>query len=323
MASADEANVLYIPKVSNNAVTIDAVKDAAYNASETLPLHEQNIDAFQNSPMDSLGEFWLCYDQYYVYLFVDIEDSHIDYSNPDPQSTWLRESIGVMFDFDYNRHKEYEYTSDDNICYINLSGDGVVVTYHKYDKNHVNGLYEKIQTKTIKQTNDNHIIYELALPIPDEISREEGTKFGFEICAPNAMLGTRVGCLSWSEYGYEMYHYTDVCGTAFLGDSPEKAGDADISSLTDKDGDKDNNNNDDNYNINSDKNAGTNTNGSSLDMTKMLIILGCVLGGIILLLIIGLVVFFIVRNSKKKAKKKAKKEAKKEAIKETPEEPKE
>lgn len=303
-----EGNVVYIPKISNGAIIVDAQKDAS-GYGEEMPLIENNLHRWPNSPMTSEGKFWTAYDDNYIYIFIDIEDTDIDYSNPEPEKTWLRESVGIIFDFDYRRRTESKYDNRAyNVCYINLSGDGQVVTYHKYDKEHVNGLYQRIETKTVSQTNDGHILYELALPIPEDVSRESGTKFGFEICAPNASEGGRVGSLSWSMFGSDMDTYTDVCGTAIFGENPNAANDNDSSDTSsDKKGDKDNTSNtgDNPDNPSDDAVVG------AIDTTPILIITICVFGGIILLGLIAVVILLVV-NANKKKKKAAKKAVKKE-----------
>lgn len=308
-----EGKLIYISKVDKGAIIVDATKDALYGAEQELV--EQNLHAFSSSLMNSVGKFCAAYDDNYIYIYINIEDRDIDYSNPEPEKTWLRESVGIIFDFDYRRSYESKYENPAfNVCYINLSGDGHVVTYHKYEKEHVNGLYERIETKTVKQTNDGHILYELALPIPENVSRDSGTKFGFEICAPDASNGTRVGCLSWSEFGYDMYQFTDVCGTAIFGEAPVAEDNSDSSSKPDKD--KNNQDKDTDTDADADENSDSTVTVGAIDTTPMLIIFGCVFGGIILLIIIGLIVFLIVKANKKK--KKAAKKAEKKRLNKPP-----
>lgn len=217
-ASAEESKkTVTIPRVTDGVIRIDAQLDDAYGDCEAQAMTEQNLDYFENNPSDSTGVFYAVYDSSYVYIYVDVTDANIDYSHEDPEQTWNRESIGVMFDFSYIRTPEYEYSYADNgdlICYANLSGDDVLVTYHMYADD--GPYFEKIQHSTISEKG-GHIYYEIAMPIPSEVTIEEGGKFGLEVIACNAADGSRAGVVSWSPEGSEMWHYTDVCGTAVWG----------------------------------------------------------------------------------------------------------
>lgn len=206
-----------VPYLENASITIDAQKDASYSAPQLL--EEQNLSRFPNSPKDSKGSFCVAFDKNYIYLYVDIEDKNIDYSHGDPSHTWERESIGVILDFDYIRKANYKYNGSENICYVNLSGDNILVTYHKYDKSKYNSTYSKIKKSTISNKN-GHIIYELALPYPSNYQVQGGKRIGFEVSAINAKGGRRVGHLSWSENGSYMDERLDVIGTAILGNIP-------------------------------------------------------------------------------------------------------
>ena len=224
--AAAEGKTVTIPRIREGGVLIDAERDAAYDACEPQAMVEQNLDYFSSSLEDSTGTFWAAYDSDFIYLYVDVADEDIDYSNENPEETWNRESIGVMFDFSYNRTKDYEYSysgNGDKVCYVNLSGDGVLVTYHMYDKELTNGLYNDIEYKTVSDNGSGHILYEIACPIPDEVEIEEGGRFGLEVIATEALGGTRQGCVSWSPAGSEMWHYSDVLGTAYWGEATADA----------------------------------------------------------------------------------------------------
>ena len=216
-ASADSKKKVTVPYLSDATINIDASKDSAYTMS-ALSLSEQNLFRFPNSPQNSSGSFWLAYDKNFIYLYVDVEDGKIDYSYPDKGATWRRESIGVILDFDYIRTSNYKYQGYENICYVNLSGDNVMVTYHKYREG--SALYNKIKRKTISNDGNGHILYELALPFPEGYNVQGGKKIGFEVSAINANNGDRVGHISWSEQGSLMDERLDVIGTIVLGDIP-------------------------------------------------------------------------------------------------------
>lgn len=220
VGAAESTKVMNVPRVPDGLIVIDAEKDDLYSHAEEQQLVEQNFEYFPMSPGNTNGVFYTLYDSNYIYLYVDVTDPDIDYSHATPEETWNRESIGVILDFSYIREEAYEYSyanSGDLICYINLSGDGTMVTYHMYATDADTGLYDKIKFATVADTGNGHILYELAMPIPEQVDVSEGLKFGFEITACNAELGSRVGVVTWSPEGSEMWHYTDVCGTAIFG----------------------------------------------------------------------------------------------------------
>ncbi len=221
--SAEESTkTCTIPRVPGGAIHVqDTVLDDLYRNFEMQEMVEQNLTYFSGSSEATTGKFWACYDAEYLYLYIDIADTGvIDYSNENPDQTWNRESIGVMMDFDYVREDAYEYNYADNgdlVCYYNLAGDFNDVGYHMYDPESGLGLYEMIMSSSVKDTGDGHVLYEVALPFPDDVKVEEGLKFGFEVIACNAEDGARNGVVSWSPEGSEMWHYTNCCGTAILG----------------------------------------------------------------------------------------------------------
>ena len=156
-----------IPRVPDGSITIDAVKDELYSKAEEQKMIEQNFTYFPLSPANTSGVFYAVYDSNYIYLYVDVTDPTIDYSNPSPDQTWNRESIGVMLDFSYNRSESYEYSYANNgdlVCYVNLSGDGTIVTYHMYAPDADTGLFDKIKFSTVKDDGNGHVLYEVALP---------------------------------------------------------------------------------------------------------------------------------------------------------------
>ena len=217
-AYAEESKKTFtIPRVTDGVIRVDAQMDDAYGECVEQAMTEQNLDYFENNPCDSTGVFRAVYDSSFIYVYVGVTDANIDYSHESPEQTWNRESIGVMFDFSYVRTPEYEYSYADNgdlVEYANLSGDDVLVTYHMIAEDEP--LYEKIQHSTISEKG-GHIYYEIALPIPEQVTPAEGGKFGFEVIACNAADGGRAGVVSWSPEGSEMWHYTDVLGTAVWG----------------------------------------------------------------------------------------------------------
>jgi len=221
-----------IPYIQNGDIVIDAQFDDEYSKMNAELLTEQNLDRFPTSPQNSSGKFWLCHDGKNIYLYVEVTDSNIDYSHNIPAATWNRESIGIILDFDYNRTPNNAYSTTDNVCYINLSGDGVLVTYHKYDKEHYNGLYGKIEYETIQQNSLSQIIYEVKMPIPETVNINDTTKVGFEVCAVNAENAARVGTVTWSPNGAYMDVRTDVLGTIMFEIDPNNNSSSSVSSTT-------------------------------------------------------------------------------------------
>ena len=227
VSAVESTKTVTVPRVPDGTINYadGATLDEAYLLCEEQAIAEQNLEYFSSSPENSHGRFWAVYDSEYLYVYVEMTDEVIDYSHEDPNQTWNRESVGVMMDFDYIREEAYEYKYADNgdrVAYLNFAGDFVAVTYHIYandlaEDDPYYGLYDMLKLQSVADTGDGRILYEMALPFPDDFKPEEGAKFGFEICAPNAEDGTRQGCPSWSPEGSEMWHYTDVCGTAILG----------------------------------------------------------------------------------------------------------
>ena len=220
--AVESPKVLTIPKVADGAINLtdNAAKDALYDLCEPQAMTEQNLEYFAGNPCDATGTFWAVCDSKFVYIYVDVQDANIDYSNENPEQTWNRESVGVMFDFDYIREEQYEYSYADNgdrICYLNFAGDFIAVTYHMYAEDADTGLYKDLYYYSIPDTGDGHILYEMRLPVPEDFDMKEGAKFGMEVIGTNAADGSRAGCFSWSPEGSEMWHYTDVCGTAIVG----------------------------------------------------------------------------------------------------------
>jgi hypothetical protein len=111
------------------------------------------------------------------------------------------------------------------VGYVNLSGDGVQVNYHTY-------LDLDVKCATNKQTADGKIIYEVMAPISKK-GLKAGDKIGLEVLAVNAEGGTRVGCVSWSVDGSEMWHYSQVTGTAILGEKTVETAPAAVEDASD------------------------------------------------------------------------------------------
>ncbi len=237
VTAAESTKTLTIPRVPDGSINFadKTAMDEAYNLCEAQEMVEQNLAYFSSNPENSTGTFWALYDSEYIYVYVEVKDEVIDYTHEDPYQTWNRESVGVMLDFDYIREEAYEYNyaeNGDNVAYLNFAGDFVAVTYHIYaqdlaDSDPNKGLYDLLQLQSVSDTGDGRILYEMALPFPDDFDVEEGAKFGFEVIATNAQDGSRQGVVSWSPEGSEMWHYTDVCGTAILGAAPAEEAPAD------------------------------------------------------------------------------------------------
>ena len=246
VSAVESTKTLTIPRVPDGSINFadSAAMDEGYALCPVQEMVEQNLDYFPNNPQNSTGKFWACYDSEYLYVYAEVTDAIIDYSHEDPYQTWNRESVGVMLDFDYIREEAYEYnyaTNGDRVAYLNFAGDFVAQTYHIYasdlaDGDEYKGLNDLLKLQSVKDTGDGRILYEMALPFPDDVKVEEGTKFGFEILATNAENGGRQGCISWSPEGSEMWHYTDVCGTAILGAAPAVEAPADDAAEAPADG---------------------------------------------------------------------------------------
>lgn len=224
---ADSQTSMIVPRVADGSITIDGVKDEIYSQCDTQAIAIQDLANFSANPEKHTGNFWACYDSNYFYMFVEATDKgEIDYTSEDTSNVVLREAVGIMLDFDYNRANEYAYSYADNkdrVGYINLSGDAYDATYHIYANNleetdTYHDLYSKIEFLTIPETDDGHIIYELALPIPADQDLTVGTKIGLGVLVNDAAGGERVGQALWSPEGGDMWRWSDACGTAVLGE---------------------------------------------------------------------------------------------------------
>lgn len=225
IGAAESDKVLEIPCVADGTITVDGKMDDAYALCAVQSIAEQDLHYLPDNPQNATGQFWACYDSSYLYLFVEVTDENIDYSNTDTSAVTSREAIGIMLDFDYNRSENYAYSyanNKDRVGYLNLSGDGYTASYHIYANDldgadPYYGLYDLITFDTVSDTKDGRILYEVALPFPEDMTLEAGTKIGLELLINNAENGGRVGAATWSSVGHDMWRYSDVCGTVILG----------------------------------------------------------------------------------------------------------
>lgn len=232
VVSADSETTMTIPRVPDGSITIDGVMDEIYTKCENQLVEEYDFVNFSANPCSVTGNFYACYDSNYFYFFVDaLDEFDIDYTNEDLSNPALRDCLGLMLDFDYNRSDKYAYSYADNqdrVGYINLGGDGVYATYHIYandlpanDK--YSDLHDKIQFSTIPELNGEHIIYELALPIPADQDLSVGNKIGLGVLLNDAEFSLRVGQTLWAPESGDMWRWSDTCGTAVLGELVEVA----------------------------------------------------------------------------------------------------
>lgn len=228
-ASFPESTESVTVPYTGDSITVDAVKDAAYAACTELLMDEQNLESgFANSPQNTTGKAWVVWDGGYLYLYAEITDPNIDYSYDTDDInnyTWMKDMIGIMLDLDYNRTVDYEYSYENNgdhIIYLNGTCDGGLQGWHMT----ANGteLYKLVKFISKIDTANGVISYEMAIPLETgEVAVNAGMKIGMEITAIDAQNAERLGQLSWSPYGAEMYHYTHVCGTAILSEKPAAA----------------------------------------------------------------------------------------------------
>lgn len=225
---ADSKVTMTVPRVADGAITIDGEMDDIYSECTTQDIAIQDFDNFTFNPESLYGKFWACYDSNYFYLYVDAtEEFTIDYESTDVTNIVSHDALGMMLDFDYNRDTEYAYSYADNgdrVGYVNLSGDGYMATYHIYSQDLAaddtySDLYDKIQFATVPSTDDNHILFEVALPIPADQDLTAGIKIGLGVLLNNAEFGgERVGQALWTPEGGEMWRWSDACGTVVLGE---------------------------------------------------------------------------------------------------------
>ena len=74
-------------------------------------------------------------------------------------------------------------------------------------------VYMTIVPATVADTGNGHILYELA-PIPEQVDVSEGLKFGSRLRHARR-AESRVGVVTWSPEGSEMWHYTALRNSDF------------------------------------------------------------------------------------------------------------
>ena len=229
LTELDESPVqVGIVKVAAGSVVIDGKKDAAYDATSAIFVNEQNLSSWDESPCDTNANMWVIWDGAYIYIYAECNDAEIwtDHEG-DAGSIWSGDHLGIMFDFDYNRTIEYGYDYDDNgdnVVYINIAADGdsnFFTGYHLVQEGMP--LYNLTQTKAIIDSDAGKIYYEAQLPVPATLVEvKDGMKVGFEVGFTNASAagdngnGGRVGNVTISPFGSQMYRWTHPIATATL-----------------------------------------------------------------------------------------------------------
>ncbi len=214
-----------IRKVTPGSIVIDGEKDDVYGVEPTIKCEEQNLEDWTDSPCSTYGNAWIVWDGAFVYFYAECYDDEPYYLHEDTESTWLRDSSAYMIDWDYNRTPEYAYSYDengDNVCYVNLAGDGFLIGYHLIDPSMP--LYSQVQVETKDGTDTGVIVYELCIPAPvTTMDIKDGMVVGLEVqfinCSASAEKpdeDPRVGAVTWSEHGNDMYRWTHCLGTATL-----------------------------------------------------------------------------------------------------------
>ena len=230
LTELDESPVqVGIVKVDAGSIVIDGVKDAAYDATQAIFVNEQNLDSWDESPADTNANMWVVWDGAYIYIYAECADDEIwvGHDGSDTSDYWDGDHLGIMFDWDYNRTIEYEYSYDDNgdnVVYINITAIGDVNDFHGYHLVQEGMPYANLtSTKAIIDEDAGKIIYEAALPVPATyLEVYEGMKVGFEVGFTNGSIegddgeGDRVGNVTLSPFGSKMYKWTHVCSTATL-----------------------------------------------------------------------------------------------------------
>ena len=230
LTELDESPVqVGIVKVPAGSVVIDGKKDAAYDATSAIFVNEQNLDSWDESPADTNANMWVIWDGAYIYIYAECTDDEIwvGHDGSDPGDYYDGDHLGIMFDFDYNRTIEYEYSYDDNgdnVVYINITAVGDVNDFCGYHLDQEGmPLYNLTQTKAIIDSDASKIYYEAQLPVPATLVEvKDGMKVGFEVGFTNGSIegdggeGDRVGNVTISPFGSKMYKWTHCIATATL-----------------------------------------------------------------------------------------------------------
>ena len=212
------------PKVAAGSITIDGVKDAAYDNACVIDAVEQNLENWDESPCNTSAKLWACWDGAYIYVYAECNDNDIFTDHEGEASDiWSGDHLGIIIDFDNNKTSEYAYNWADNgdhIVYINIAADGdtnFFTGYHMIADDMP--YYNLVATKAIIDDAAGKIIYEAKLPCPvSEVEIKDGMKVGFEVGFTNATTADekRMGNVTWSEHGADMWKWSHCCGTVTL-----------------------------------------------------------------------------------------------------------
>ena len=191
-------------RATDTVPEIDAEKDALYDMVGTkISLEEFNLEYWENKPMNNSAVVYLTYDKDYLYLYVEVSDDIIDYSSEN--QVWLRDSVGVILDFNYCREK-VEY-SGDNIGYVNIACNNTHQYYHEYLAEPYCSMIS--YRSRIDEAAGTYAI-EMRLPFIEGFA---GGAIGFEVTNTDCIDGERCGVRTWNVDGSQIYKYTHCTGT--------------------------------------------------------------------------------------------------------------
>ncbi|MBO5649747.1 MAG: hypothetical protein J6S76_07530 [Clostridia bacterium] len=207
------------PGVANGSINVadGTTLDAGYGTT-SIPLVEFN-DQRGYSDHETYGKFWTAFDADYLYVYVEVTDPDIDYSGAQDH---MKDSVAILIDFDYNRTENYPYGDNPNnrVGYLNLTGQGSYVSYHIYNgeaRPEYADLAAMVKYSAVADTGDGRILYEFALPFPDDFEVVEGAKFGLEVQINACGDQQRLGMTTWSYDGSNNWRWSDCAGTMILG----------------------------------------------------------------------------------------------------------
>ncbi len=219
---------VYFPKIEGT-ITIDGVKDAAYDICPVIIAEEQNVDSWSDSPLTTSGKVWAVWNGAYVYVYAELFGDDDIWTSHEGDSSiggtiWNGDHLGIIIDWDHDKvptDEQYSYDNNgDNVSYINIAADGDKDFFQAYHLQQDGMPYYKLtSTKAIIDSDNSMIIYEAQIPCAvTEVTVADGMQVGFEVGFTNASSEKegRVGNVSISYHGADMWKWTHACSTATL-----------------------------------------------------------------------------------------------------------
>ena len=196
-------------KPTNVPLEIDGIKDDVYEEVGTkISLDEYNLNYYSEPPLNEDATAYLTYDKEFLYVYVEITDTHIDDRDP---LIKLKDHVSVLIDFNYTRARvEYVNLFSNKVGYLSVACDNDYQLKHAYTEQQ---YANEIMYYSVVDKSNNQYAIEMRLPFIDEF---EGTFLGFEIMNTDCLDGVVRGVRTWNVDGSQMEKYTHCLGTLKL-----------------------------------------------------------------------------------------------------------